>query len=455
MSGERTDIAETIHPAQTPMSQTATPAPDRAAAVRDADDGETRGNAGSAASAPTSVGEMAGNKEGDAPPQGSEARPDAVSRTAEAAPVLYHAVGLTNVGLVREHNEDNLLLVDLALPQSLAPGDICPGHVPPQGLVLAVCDGMGGAAAGEVASQMAVDTIHTLMREGEVPKDRDSFAQRLVRAIRTAGFEIHEAARSDRARRGMGTTATVAALIDAVLFVGQVGDSRAYVWRDAELTQITKDQSLVNQLIEAGQLTEAEAEAFEHSNIILQALGTTEDVNVDLTFLELRRGDTLLLCSDGLTGMIGADAIHDVLQHCDDLHQAGTELIRLANEGGGHDNITVILARFDGESLRPVDADARVAYQQYPLPLDAETGHDATRPVALATRRSRPTRDAMPIVTLPGTSAVAGPPRSHGVAWRHTALALLAAAAAGALLVYGVGPARLWSWLFWRSNTDH
>src|SRR5690606_4351885 len=139
-------------------------------------------------------------------------------------------------------------------------------------------------------------------------------AARLVSAIEAAGARIFSEAKADRSRRGMGTTSTVATLVDDHLFFGQVGDSRAYLLRGDRMVQVTRDQSLVNQLIEAGQLTEEEAETFEHNNIILQALGTADTVQVDLTYVELRRGDVLLLCSDGLSGMVRNDEIKEVLR---------------------------------------------------------------------------------------------------------------------------------------------
>src|SRR5204863_5998339 len=126
---------------------------------------------------------------------------------------------------------------------------------------------------------------------------RDDLARRLVRAIEQAGLRIFHEAKADRSRRGMGTTVTAAALLDDHVFFAQVGDSRGYILRNDQLIQVTRDQSLVNQLIEAGQLTEEEAETFEHNNIILQALGTADTVQVDLTFARVCRNDTLLLCS--------------------------------------------------------------------------------------------------------------------------------------------------------------
>src|SRR5437773_1381545 len=221
--------------------------------------------------------------------------------------------GRTDVGQIREHNEDNFLIADLTRHvRSIMEADR-EQLVGPAGTVFAVCDGMGGAAAGEVASKLAVDIIYEKMLAGGAPPTGDDLARRLVSTVEEAGLRIFNEARADRTRRGMGTTSTVAALKDSRLFIAQVGDSRAYLLRGTNLVQVTRDQSLVNQLIEAGQLTEEEAETFEHNNIILQALGTAETVQVDLTYADLRRGDTVLLCSDGLSGMIRADEIREVL----------------------------------------------------------------------------------------------------------------------------------------------
>ncbi|GAB4195671.1 MAG: hypothetical protein OHK0013_02100 [Sandaracinaceae bacterium] len=343
--------------------------------------------------------------------------------------------GRTDVGLVREHNEDNFLVVDVSAGRRGVEGSPIDTKLGDRGCVLAVCDGMGGAAAGEVASQMAVDTIHEMMTAGGPPRDRDHFARRLVRAVEEAGSRIFAAAKLDRSRRGMGTTSTVAGLVDSTLFVGQVGDSRAYVLRGDQFALITKDQSLVNQLIEAGQLTEEEAEAFEHSNIILQALGTTEEVSVDLTFLELRRGDRLLLCSDGLSGLVHADMMKDVLRASRDLVDAANQLIALANSGGGHDNITVVIADFDGTGLKEPSPDAKVAYQQYPLPPAAPDHQDAPPP--------RPTQ-VKAAATKPGADvkhATAAPPTADagGGRWWILALLLLAVLALVGVIALAMG----------------
>ena len=151
-----------------------------------------------------------------------------------------------------------------------------------KGALLLVCDGMGGAAAGEVASQMAVDSIYEALTAAE-PQPRDGFARLVRRAVERANERIFIQSRDNQSERGMGTTCTAAALVDETLVVGQIGDSRCYILRDGKLAQVTKDQSLAWQLIEAGAMTAEEAKAFEHANIILQALGVQERVEVVLS----------------------------------------------------------------------------------------------------------------------------------------------------------------------------
>lgn len=289
--------------------------------------------------------------------------------------VKIRLFGRTDVGQVREHNEDNFIVADLTKEsRGLMESDRVQ-TVGDRGTLLGVCDGMGGAAAGEVASQLAVDIIYQRMAIAGAPADHDGLAARLVHAIESAGLRIFSEAKLDRTRRGMGTTSTIAALLDDHLFLGQVGDSRGYILRGERLVQVTRDQSLVNQLIEAGQLTEEEAETFEHNNIILQALGTADSVQVDLTYVQLRRGDTLLLCSDGLSGMVRNDEIREVLRSLDDPLEACKMLTDRANQAGGHDNITVVVAKFEGDDLtEPTRADIEgLKYTKYSLPEPAHT----------------------------------------------------------------------------------
>jgi len=343
--------------------------------------------------------------------------------------------GRTDVGQIREHNEDNFLIADLSRrTRSMAEADrqITLG---PEGTILGVCDGMGGAAAGEVASQLAVDIIFEKMSGAGVPPNRDEFARRLVTAVEAAGLRIFTEAKVDRARRGMGTTATVAGLIDDHLFLAQVGDSRGYVLRGERLVQVTRDQSLVNQLIEAGQLTEAEAETFEHNNIILQALGTADNVQVDLTYAVMRRGDTLILCSDGLSGMVRFDDIRDVLLRVSDPLEACRILTDRANAAGGHDNITVIVAQFDGEGLGPpMPGDDELRYRKYALPEVAlPDGAEPLPPRARGTSE-RPMAHS-PIIAIDGSDRLSdhGPSRSkvaHTIVGAQISQAALSAIAA-------------------------
>jgi protein phosphatase len=296
-----------------------------------------------------------------------DGRPEEAART--SGRIVVRSAGRTAVGQVRDHNEDNFVVANLGTGQVLPRDQVFEHEVIDRGLIFAVCDGMGGAAAGEVASQMAVDILVEAMRRGGTPRNRDALARRLVSAVEEAGRRIFDAAQKERSRRGMGTTATVAVLIDKVLFLAEVGDSRGYLLRRGQLKQLTKDQSLVNQLIEAGHLTEDEAEAFEHSNIILQALGTSETVQVDLTFVELRKGDRLMMCSDGLSGLVHAEALRSALQEVKDPAECCAKLIEYAENAGGHDNITVVVADFDGDAISAAGESDTFGYVQYPLPL--------------------------------------------------------------------------------------
>ncbi len=362
-----------------------------------------------------------------------------VSASTKTGEIRVKLFGRTDVGQIREHNEDNFLVADLTRKtRSLLEADRS-FAVGPHGTILGVCDGMGGAAAGEVASQLAVDIIFEKMAAGGLPRHRDEFAYRLVQAVEAAGLRIFTEAKVDRARRGMGTTATIAGLIDNHLFLAQVGDSRGYVLRGEKLMQVTRDQSLVNQLIEAGQLTEAEAETFEHNNIILQALGTADTVQVDLTFVVLRRGDILLLCSDGLSGMVRFDEIRDVLLTVEDPLEACKILTDKANQAGGHDNITVIVAKFEGDGLVVAEPNADdLHYRKYPLPEEptspnAESGGQTVR--EHIPRLAQAVAAAPPVASLPERLSDHGPSRSkvtHTLVGTELSQAALAAIAARA-----------------------
>jgi protein phosphatase len=201
-----------------------------------------------------------------------------------------------------------------------------------------------------VASLKAVEAIFESMSALGPTADPRELGQRLVGGLQHAAREVFGSARTTRSLAGMGTTATVAALVDDRLLVGQVGDSRAYLLREGTLVQLTRDQSLAVLLMERGQLTAEEAEKFEHGHVILQAVGTSEDVDVDLRWIALADGDVLMLCSDGLTGPVGHGRIREVLASVTEPNAACAALVRSALEGGGPDNITCIVARVEGAS---------------------------------------------------------------------------------------------------------
>jgi len=213
--------------------------------------------------------------------------------------------------------------------------------------------------------------------EPEITEQR--FAYRLREAVEIANARIYEYARAHPENRGMGTTTTAAGCFDGSLFLTQIGDSRGYLIRLGRIVQITKDQSLMQRLVDAGELTDEEAAVSERRNIILQALGPDPTVKVDLTRQELRRGDVLVMCSDGLSGLVKSDDMLRIVTGATDLVGACKELIDLANERGGPDNITCIVARFGGDGLPQPDGNDPPSHQVYPL-LDTES---TTEPVPI------------------------------------------------------------------------
>ena len=296
----------------------------------------------------------------------------------------------TDLGRTRDHNEDRFLVADLTRKAASLQPDVRQHDIGPRGTLLVVADGMGGAAAGELASEMATDTIYahlvkTWNAEDEVTPQR--FAYRLKEAVEVANSSIHAHAKAHPEVRGMGTTTTAAGVLNDHLYLTQVGDSRAYLIRGGQAHQITKDQSLMQRLVEAGELTEEEAAQSERRNIILQALGPDPKVKVDLTHQEVRRGDILVLCSDGLSGQVKKEENAQIVTTTPDLSAACDKLIALANQRGGPDNITVVIARFGGEGLRSSDGGTQddVGHQVYPL-IDTET---STEPVPIY-KGSRP-----------------------------------------------------------------
>ena len=274
--------------------------------------------------------------------------------------IVVHVFGRTDVGRTREHNEDTFIVADLSTGNASLQPEVRTHVTGARGSLFMVADGMGGAAAGEVASAMATEVVLAeLQRRWSESNDDDPemFAHALRIATEVTNTRIHSYAAAHPENRGMGTTATIAGLLHDTLYVCQVGDSRAYLVRDGVCAQITKDQSLMQKLVEAGELTAEEAEVSERRNIILQALGPEPIVKVDLTSQQVKRGDVLVLCTDGLSGQVRAHEIAEVVQQEPDLVQVCKKLIDLANEAGGPDNITVVAARFDGPGLLETGAE--------------------------------------------------------------------------------------------------
>ena len=304
--------------------------------------------------------------------------------------VVVSVFGRTDVGRTREHNEDAFVVADLSTNNASLQPEVRRHTLGPKGTLFMVADGMGGAAAGEIASAMAVEVVLGEMREkwiGGDFHDAGEFVRAIKRATVAANQQIHNFAAGHSEYRGMGTTATVAGLLGDTLYVAQVGDSRAYLIRDGVARQITKDQSLMQKLIEAGELTEDEAAQSDRRNIILQALGPEPLVKIDMTHQKVRRGDVLLLCSDGLSGQVSKDEMARGVTEERDLVSVCKRLIDRANENGGPDNITVIAARFDGSRLEPPGAADEVGHRVFPLP---ETGQTPAVTADLAPAVSSP-----------------------------------------------------------------
>ncbi len=285
--------------------------------------------------------------------------------------VIVHVFGHTDVGRTREHNEDSFVVLDLGTDDPAPPEATRTHALGPHGALFMVADGLGGAAAGEIASELAVTTVREEVRERWVKTgggSADEFAAALKAAAEAANGRIFSYAVEHPESRGLGTTATLAGLLGDTLYLAQVGDSRAYLVRDGVARQITRDQSLMQRLVDAGELTQDEADRSERRNIILQALGPEPSVKIDLTHQRVGRGDVLVLCTDGLSGLVRADEIAEVITQIPDLAAACRELVDRANEHGGPDNITVVAARFEGEGLGVAEAVDRVGHAVYRLP---------------------------------------------------------------------------------------
>jgi serine/threonine protein phosphatase PrpC len=315
---------------------------------------------------------------------------------------VERSAGRTDPGRRRRHNEDAF---------------ICE---PP---LFAVADGMGGAQAGELASRLAAAAV------GQAELDERTGSDRVTALLREANRSVYERAAGDASVSGMGTTMTVAIVEDGGVWIGHVGDSRAYLVRGGRLDQVTEDHSLVAELVRSGRLTPDEADHHPHRSVITRALGTEPDVDVDTFFVEPQAGDVFLLCSDGLTTMVDGPAMLALIEaHRADLDRAAQALVEAANAAGGEDNITVVLFEIDGAGdsledtaelgLAAAGADEDTLHG-VPSPLAGSVA-EAERPVhddpaggAVATRIAL-SAAGIAVVAL-GALAVLGLARSHFV----------------------------------------
>ena len=249
-------------------------------------------------------------------------------------------------GRVRTLNEDAFLVADLVGGASSMDRDAVRLEVGARGALLALADGMGGHAAGEVASAMTLASLHRALAEASTSPGS---AARVQSAVERANQDVYEAGRANPEQQKMGATLTAVLIEGQVAHIAEIGDSRAYVLRNGEIRQVTRDQSLVQGLLDHGALTAAEVETSTMRNVLTQAIGQGPHVDVAVTSLALRQLDCLLVCSDGLWGKLSMAELRDVVLAAPSLEVACERLVALANERGGEDNVTVILAGVSGD----------------------------------------------------------------------------------------------------------
>ncbi len=312
----------------------------------------------------------------------------------------------TDIGAVRDHNEDHFLVGDLdngALLDAVTEPWKASAD---RGVLLVVCDGMGGVVGGEVASELAAKVIWREMKETAATKDPEVFARLLRRATRVANHEVHAMSRREAGLRGMGTTVSAAGVAGNRLVVATVGDSRAYILRNGVLVQITRDQSLQSALLAAGHDPD---EAERAGSAILQALGVGPDVEPSLSIIDVRRGDRVLLCSDGLHGLVGDPALALLMSAPHTVGQAVTLLVTAARAAGGTDNITAVVADLDGERLPvPTSEDDLPTFREFDPQKEGDPALSSSSYVArrLAARIGLPSASFPPSIPVTGQHAV-------------------------------------------------
>ena len=277
----------------------------------------------------------------------------AEAKAGESPPFYLSVAGATDVGKEREKNEDAFVVADLTGGALLGAVQHARFDVGERGVLLAVSDGMGGAQAGEVASALVVETLTRAMKDAPPGTPRDALMNDAIQRAHRAVWDTAE-----RQSMKMGATLTAVFVHAGQAFIAEVGDSRAYLVRKGELCQLTHDQSMVQMLVDTGVIEPEQAEHSPIRNVILQAMGNQPNVKVALAKLELRDRDCLVLCSDGLTGMVHDDEIRDVVLASGRPEVACGQLVDLANERGGKDNITVVIAGVGGGLSRPATGES-------------------------------------------------------------------------------------------------
>jgi serine/threonine protein phosphatase PrpC len=311
----------------------------------------------------------------------------------------------SDTGQVREHNEDSMLVGDLDTQQRIdmtglweSSGD--------RGPLMIVCDGMGGVEGGEIASELATQVTWREMKNTAPAREPEVFARLLRRAVRVANHDVHAMARREPGLRGMGTTLSAAAVVGHRLILATIGDSRAYVLRQGALVQVTRDQSLQSALLAAGHTA---GEAASAGGAILQALGVGEDVEPSLSIIELRQADRVLLCSDGLYGLVGDHAIALLLSDTHTVDHAVRLLVSAARAAGGTDNITAVVCEVRGERfLAPLGEDDLPTFFEFDPQKEGDPSLTATSYVArrLAARIGIPTSSIPPSIPVTGQHAI-------------------------------------------------
>ena len=264
-------------------------------------------------------------------------------------PMLIEAFACTHTGRVRADNEDSLVVANLSEGVRIEASGVLRFRTGHFGSLFAVADGMGGAAAGEMASKLCLRTLYRevqeLIRETRHP-DENLAEEILIEAVGSANSRIYDLAARNHEFAGMGTTLTTVLELYGRLLIGQVGDSRAYLMRQGQIRQLTRDQSLIGQKVSDGEITEEEGRRHPGRNILLQAVGVRSAVELALKSVTVQAGDVVLLCSDGLHSQMSTQEIFSVAADSSGPGEACESLIDLANDRGGPDNITAILIQF-------------------------------------------------------------------------------------------------------------